>query len=339
MKFSKILIIFMVIVMALTTFSACGDKINDKNDVSSTVSSVTSSNNSSNINSNVTSSQQTSNIDNIPAEYIATVGGSGKIYKFNDDIYKLDMPPVTSIFFIKNQDDWYIVDACKETGDIAKFLQPAAEKLSINLDNVKGILLTHNHWDHVDGLPALAPLCENAIIYAKTGSFKDVDSSKIQIVSGGINIDNLFKVVDIAGHAPDAIGFIDTRTNTLFSGDAIQLYGVSTAGILIYGGVDKYLESLENLKEEDIENILASHPYVPNGAFAVGKDQSFKHIEDSIDCMKELIEFTSEKYYEGMTDATLIKDAFIRKKKTEVKDFPTAGFVEAIKSIIDFYLK
>lgn len=329
----------MVIVMALTTFSACGDKIEDKNDVSSTVSSVTSSNNSSNINSNVTSSQQTSTTDNITAEYIATVGGSGKIYKFNDDIYKLDMPPVTSIFFIKNQDNWYIVDACKETGDIAKFLQPAAEKLSINLDNVKGILITHNHWDHVDGLPALAPLCENATIYAKTSSFNGVDSSKIKIVSGGMNIDNLFKVVDIAGHAPDAIGFIDTRTNTLFSGDAIQLYGVSTAGILIYGGVDKYLESLENLKEEDIENILASHPYVPNGAFAVGKDQSFKHIEDSIDCMKELIEFTSEKYYEGMTDATLIKDAFIRKKKTEVKDFPTAGFVEAIKSIIDFYLK
>ena len=329
----------MVIGMALITFSACGDKIDNKNDMSSTVSSVTSSNASSNVDSNIPSSQQTSSIDETPAEYIASVGDIGKIYKFNDDIYKLDMPPITSVFFVKNQDNWYIVDACKNTGDIEKYLQPAADKLNINLGNVKGILITHNHWDHVDGLPQLAPLCENATIYAKTGSFNGVDSSKIKIVSGGTTIDNLFNVVDIAGHAPDAIGFIDTRTNTLFSGDAIQLYGVSTAGILIYGGVDKYLESLENLKEEDIENILASHPYVPNGAFAVGKDQSFKHIEDSIDCMKELIEFTSEKYYEGMTDATLIKDAFIRKKKTEVKDFPTAGFVEAIKSIIDFYLK
>lgn len=271
--------------------------------------------------------------------HIASIDENGYIYKFNDDIYKLDMPPVTSIFFIKNQDDWYIVDACKETGDIAKFLQPAAEKLSINFDNVKGILITHNHWDHVDGLPALAPLCENATIYAKTSSFNGVDSSKIQFVSGRMNIDNLFKVVDIPGHAPDAIGFIDTRTHTLFSGDAIQLYGVSTAGILIYGGVNNYLISMENLKQERIENILASHPYVPNGAFAIGKDQSLKHIEDSIDCINELIQFTSEKYYEGMTDAVLIKDAFIRKKKTEVKDFPNSGFVEAIRSIIDFYLK
>lgn len=339
MSFSKTFIILLVIVMALTTISACGDQNDNKNDVSSTVSNVTSSNNSLNINSNVTSSQKTSTTDKIPAEYIATVGGNGKIYKFNEDIYKLDMPPVTSVFFVKNQSDWYIVDACKETGDIEKFLQPAALKLGIDLKNVKGILITHNHWDHVDGLPALAPLCENATIYAKTPSFNGVDSSEIEIVSGGSNIDNLFNVVDIEGHAPEAIGFIDTRTKTLFSGDAIQLYGVSTAGILIYGGVDKYLESLENLKKEDIENILASHPYVPNGAFAVGREQSLKHIEDSIDCISELIQFTIEKYYEGMTDATLIKDAFISKMKIEIKDFPTAGFVEAIKSIINLYLK
>ncbi len=339
MKLIKLLNVFMVIVMALTTISACSNQNTDKDNVSSVENLVTSSNSSLNINSNVTSSQQTSTTDKIPAEYIVTVGGSGKIYKFNDDIYKLDMPPVTSIFFVKNGNHWYIIDACKETGDIEKYLQPAALKLGIDLKNVKGILITHNHWDHVDGLPALAPLCENATIYAKTGSFNGVSSSKIKIVSVGMNIDSLFKVVDIAGHAPDAIGFIDTRTNTLFSGDAIQLYGVSTAGILIYGGVDKYLESMENLKEENIENILASHPYVPNGAFAVGRDQSLKHIEDSIDCINELIQFTSEKYSEGITDATLIKDAFIKKMKTEIKDFPTSGFVEAIKSIIDFYLK
>ncbi len=339
MNISKILVILMVILMVLTTISACNNKRDDENNVSSAVGSVTSSNNSSNINSNVTSSQQTSITDKIPADYIATIGGSGKIYKFNDDIYKLDMPPVTSIFFVKNENNWYIIDACKETGDIEKYLLPAALKLGIDLKNVKGILITHNHWDHVDGLPQLAPLCKNATIYAKTASFNGVSGSKIELVSGGMSIDNLFKVVDIAGHAPDAIGFIDLRTNTLFSGDAIQLYGVSTAGILIYGGVDKYLVSMENLKQENIENILASHPYVPNGAFAVGRDESLKHIEDSIDCINELIQFTSEKYSEGMTDATLIKDAFIRKKKTEVKDFPTAGFVQAIKSIINFYLK
>lgn len=339
MRIFKLLLILMVINMIFTTLSACGNNNDNKNDATSTVSNATSSNDSSKVSSNVNSSQQTSTIDKAPADYIDTVGGNGYIYKFNDDIFKLDMPPVTSIFFVKNKNDWYIIDACKETGDIEKYVEPATLKLGINLDNVKGILITHNHWDHVDGLPALAPLCPNATVYGKSSSLKGISSSDINIMSGGMNIDNLFKVVDIAGHAPDAIGFIDTRTNTLFSGDAIQLYGVSTAGILIYGGVDNYLISMENLKLENIENILASHPYVPNGAFAVGKNQSLKHIEDSIECMSELIQFTSEKYSEGMTDVTQIKDAFIRKKKTEVKDFPTAGFVEAIKSIIDFYLK
>lgn len=353
MKFSKIFIVFMVIIMVLTMISACGSdttengsvssvtSVNNSNVSSSESSSVSSQNvfslnSSSSVSSQTTSSESGSDS---PVELVSIVGGSGYVYKFNNDIYKLDMPPITSIFFIKNGNDWYIVDACNETGDIDKFVKPAATKIGLDFNNVKGILITHNHGDHTNGLPVLLPICPNAKVYAKYSSLSGIDSSDITSVSDGSKIDRLFDVIGIPGHAPDAVGFVDTRTKTLFSGDAIQLYGVSFAGMYIFGGVGNYMDSMENLKNKDIENILISHPYVPNGAFAVGKEESMKYIEDSIDCMTELIQFTSEMYSAGVTSPEQIRDAFIQKKRAEVKDFPTAGFVDAIKSIISVYLK
>lgn len=356
MRLLKILIISVVITMALTVISACSSDTKEidsagsvtsvnNNSVASSAPSSESSNLSSQNKSSSTSVSSTSSQtvssesgSDSPVELVSMVGGSGYIYKFNNDIYKLDMPPITSIFFVKSGNYWYIVDACNETGDIDKFVKPAATKIGLDFNNVKGILITHNHGDHTNGLPVLLPICPNAKVYTKSSSLAGIASSDITVVADGSKIDGLFDVVGIPGHAPDAVGFMDNRTKTLFSGDAIQLYGVSTAGMYIFGGVDNYMASMENLKNKDIENILISHPYVPSGAFAVGKEESMKYIEDSIDCMTELIQFTNEKYSAGITSPEQIRDVFIQMKRVEVKNFPTAGFVDAIKSIIRVYL-
>lgn len=260
---------------------------------------------------------------------------SGYLYQIDENIYKLDMPPINSLFLIRNCDDWYFIDAGKSPLDIQRYVISAAQELQFSFCNVKGILLTHSHWDHTDGLPYLLTLCPNVTVYTNSNSIPALADSSYKLVKNGYLIDDLFHVVSIVGHSDDSIGFIDTRTNTLFSGDAIQLYGISTCGMFIFYGIDNYLSSLQSLLTMPIDRIIASHPYVPNGAFAIGTRQAKQHIQDSIDCAQELIAFTKAKANEGYTDPLMIRDLFIRHKSAQIPNFPTSGFDKAIESILD----
>ena len=51
-------------------------------------------------------------------------------------------------------------------------------------------------------------------------------------------IDDLFEVITIFGHSNNSIGFIDRRSDTLFSNDAVQQYGISMCRMYVFDGVD-----------------------------------------------------------------------------------------------------
>lgn len=255
--------------------------------------------------------------------------------KIDENVYKLDMIPITSVFFVRYGEDCYLIDTGQSEEDVRNHILPAISQLQIRLSKIKGIFITHNHWDHIDGIPELLRACPRAKVYLACPETNPYyDAARFVKVSDNEWIDGFMRVVAVPGHADDCVAFLDTRTNTLFSGDAIQLYGVSNCGMLLYGTIEQYIESMEKLQNLEIDNIMASHPYVPCGAFAYGIEKTRKHIETSLSCIYDLITFVEKEMKEGNHNVERIKRKYIESRKKSYADFPTDGFEQAIQSVL-----
>ena len=144
-----------------------------------------------------------------------------------------------------------------DTG-IGRHAVPAVQELVQELQQpVVRIVLTHGHLDHVGGLDAHAAAFPDAEIAASAraaafisgdltltpeeaqiapvlpGNFPTTQTRVSRILTPGERIGAL-EVVDAAGHTPDSISFIDTRTDTLLVGDAFQTQGdFAVAGVVV----------------------------------------------------------------------------------------------------------
>ena len=258
------------------------------------------------------------------------------LYKFNDNIFKLEVPFAgiyTSVFFIKVEGGYVIVDTGTTASDVNNYIVSALGELGISTDGILGILLTHTHSDHAGGLSTLASLCPNAPVYGIRGSNASAGSNVYVGVSDCDIIAKYIRVVAIKGHDTDTCGYFDTRSKTLISGDSIQIHGIALWGCQVRH-IDDYLASMKKLRGLDIENILVSHEYCPSGAYALGFDASQKYIEDSIAALETLVSFTQRLYNQGVTDVNEIQTQYVQLMKATYPEFPTKGFDTAIKAVI-----
>lgn len=135
--------------------------------------------------------------------------------------------------------DFWIVDP----GDVEKIMEIVSAGRVL-----KGILLTHIHYDHIYGLPALVRLFPSAIIHTNEAGVKALASAKLNLskyydtpmVYWGENIkvvreeDSIAlldginaKVIETPGHSPTCITYL--IGNYVFSGDSyIPGYDVVT---------------------------------------------------------------------------------------------------------------
>src|SRR4051795_9855016 len=102
-----------------------------------------------------------------------------------------------------------------------------------------GIVLTHSHYDHAEGAPALA---------ARVG---------VEVVSprGGERV-GPFEVIATPGHSPDHVALVLGRV--LFAGDTVLGEGSVFVGGE-EGSMAAYLDSLRRLLELDLDAICPGH--------------------------------------------------------------------------------
>ncbi|MCP4324640.1 MAG: hydroxyacylglutathione hydrolase [Alteromonadales bacterium] len=164
------------------------------------------------------------------------------------------------IWVIKNSQSQHCIVV--DPGDATPLLEMIESQNLI----VDAILLTHKHYDHIDGVEALLSVLDEDIkLYSKDKLF----TQSIQVEEGQtINFfDNSFslKVMELAGHTLDHIAFYSDKH--LFCGDTLFSGG---CGRVFEGTHKQMFDALSKLATlPDATKIYCAHEYTEsNLAFA-----------------------------------------------------------------------
>jgi glyoxylase-like metal-dependent hydrolase (beta-lactamase superfamily II) len=136
-------------------------------------------------------------------------------------------------------DGWVVDPGPADEGHL-KAVRAAADP------KVRGIVLTHSHFDHSEGAPALA---------------KDAGGVPVVLPGGGEEV-GPFRALATPGHSPDHVSLL--FGNVCFAGDLVMGEG----SVFIppgEGSLSQYLDSLRALLNLDLDVICPGHgPYVRN---------------------------------------------------------------------------
>lgn len=187
----------------------------------------------------------------------------------------LSIKPIKSftdnyIWMIKKNKDVVVVDP----GDAIPVLNFLKEK---NL-NLKSILITHKHFDHIGGIEDLLSHYPNIKIYGPKNNFNFIYT----VVNNDelLKIDELnieFRVIATPGHTLDHVVFADQ--DHLFCGDT--LFGCG-CGKLFEGSYSQMHSSLKTLsKLPQSIKVYCAHEYTKkNIEFALTQDKDNQYLTD-----------------------------------------------------------
>ncbi|KCV82956.1 hydroxyacylglutathione hydrolase [Actibacterium atlanticum] len=159
-----------------------------------------------------------------------------------------------------------------QTGATAVVDVPEAAPVMAALDqrgwNLSQIVLTHHHWDHVQGVDELKAATGAQVIGAKADAHRlpDLDSA----VSEGDTVSicgEPAQVLDVSGHTVGHIAYHLPETGAALTGDSLMALG---CGRLFEGTPDMMWNSLSKLAALPADTIVCSgHEYTQaNGNFA-----------------------------------------------------------------------
>ena len=210
------------------------------------------------------------------------------------NIYRLVIPFLdiyTTVFVVTTDSGSVLIDTATYPEDIENYVVPALQELNIPAEKLLYTVITHNHRDHAGGLERFAQLFPNTVVAAgSTGCEARIPGHSVQVLEDGQTLLGPLKAVSLPGHTADFIGILDTRTNTLISGDGLQMYGIYGSGN--WGAnislIPEHLALGKRLKQMDIDTILASHNYHPCDWRADGKEAVHRYIDECANALYDI---------------------------------------------------
>ncbi|WP_075187911.1 hydroxyacylglutathione hydrolase [Teredinibacter haidensis] len=158
---------------------------------------------------------------------------------------------------------WLIADQANRSavvvdpGDAA----PVAQALQQQNVSLAGILVTHQHWDHVGGIEALVKQYHCPVFGPNSPSIPSITHPVHE--GSEVAIDNTlrFSVIEIPGHTQEHLGYIleQPEGTSLFCGDTLFSAG---CGRLLGGTATQLKSSLDRIKQLPIRtSIYCTHEY------------------------------------------------------------------------------
>ena len=127
------------------------------------------------------------------------------------------------------------------------------------------VLLTHHHWDHVDGLPALLADFPALVVGAAADAHR-LPPLDIALTEGDtIDIGSeTGQVIDLSGHTVGHIAFYFPASGVVFTADSLMALG---CGRIFEGDPDMMYDSLMKLAALPADTLICSgHEYTQSNA-------------------------------------------------------------------------
>lgn len=252
--------------------------------------------------------------------------------KFNENSYVIDaefmkLKGTLALYLLENKGMRLLVD----TGETLGARRLVKKLKNLDLFPIHKILLTHAHWDHIQGLPRILKQMEeteveiltheNALPLLRDPSemneffgFNVEPLEKVTPLKEGDFIDlNGFqlKVIELFGHTQDSIGLYDEIHKNIIVGDAImdQIDKDSYFPVLFgpHFNEESLLKSYNKLRgmRDQLDSIALAH-------FGVYSGEEFHEFLDSIEDKYFNAKNSLIKWYEENPD-----DEYIAKKYQE----------------------
>ena len=175
-------------------------------------------------------------------------------------------------------------DACVVDPSEAKPIINFIEKENINL---KYILNTHHHFDHIGGNKELKERYNSVVVGYKHDA-KRIPEISILVEDNQIWKEDNFeaKIIHIPGHTTGHIGFYFFNEKIIFTGDTLFSLG---CGKIFEGTYEQMFESLSKIRNlpEDTK-IYCGHEYtLQNSNFCIKHDPQNLNLQNKISKIKE----------------------------------------------------
>ncbi len=226
------------------------------------------------------------------------------IMQINENIFRLTIPYkdiYTTVLVVKTPAGALLFDTASYDSDITDYVVPMLEELGVTAQELKYVFISHNHTDHAGGLEKFHQQFPDTCIVAGGPTLQEryANAKFLAAEDGGVLLDVL-KIVTIPGHTPNCCAILDTRTNTMISGDCLQLYGIFGSGkwACNIGLPTAHLEAIEKVRVMGVEELITAHDYHPYGYWHKGADAVQKVLDACVEPLmkiKELILANPEK--------------------------------------------
>lgn len=154
-----------------------------------------------------------------------------------------------------------------ETAETALIDAPEAAPIQAALDNkgwvLSDILITHHHWDHVDGLE---PLRGTARVIGSKADQERLPKLDLAVSEGdalsvaGEDV----TIFDVSGHTINHLAFYFVKSGFAFTADSLMALG---CGRLFEGTPDQMWESMQKLRSLPDDTLVCSgHEYTESNA-------------------------------------------------------------------------
>jgi hydroxyacylglutathione hydrolase len=124
------------------------------------------------------------------------------------------------------------------------------------------VLLTHHHWDHVDGLPdLLAALTDKVTVWGAEGDAERLPALDRQVADGQTHeiCGQKMRVMDVSGHTLGHLAFHFPAAGLAFTADSLMAMG---CGRIFEGTPDQMWRSLQKLAALPDDTLICSgHEY------------------------------------------------------------------------------